>query len=141
MKLLEVNGLSFGYSKDSPIFSDVSFTLEDSEFVCVLGPNGVGKSTLIKCLNGILKPSKGSIRILDRDLSEYDLKEMAKTVGYVPVMSNDFNIMTVLDTVLIGRYAHQKWRTGSTDLKIAHKALEAMEIDDLAMHNFNELSA
>ena len=78
---------------------------------------------------------------MGRNVEEYDLKELAKIMSYVPVMSKDFNVLTVLDTVLIGRYAHQKWKTTSEDLDIAYKALEAMEIDHLAMRNFNELSA
>ena len=92
-------------------------------------------------MNGLIKPTSGSVKVMGRNVEEYDLKELAKIMSYVPVMSKDFNVLTVLDTVLIGRYAHQKWKTTSEDLDIAYKALEAMEIDHLAMRNFNELSA
>ena len=141
MSIIEVEDLSFGYESDRKVLDGISFTIDDPSFVCIVGPNGVGKSTLIRCMNGLIKPTSGSVKVMGRNVEEYDLKELAKIMSYVPVMSKDFNVLTVLDTVLIGRYAHQKWKTTSEDLDIAYKALEAMEIDHLAMRNFNELSA
>ncbi len=115
--------------------------IDEPGYVCVIGPNGVGKSTLIRVITGLIKPSSGRICIKGRDLSEYSRKEQARVIGYVPVMTSDFNIMSVLDTVLIGRYARQKWRTTQGDIDVAYKALQAMEIDSLANKRFNELSA
>ena len=139
MSIIEVEDLSFGYESDRKVLDGISFTIDDPSFVCIVGPNGVGKSTLIRCMNGLIKPTSGSVKVMGRNVEEYDLKELAKIMSYVPVMSKDFNVLTVLDTVLIGRYAHQKWKTTAEDLDIAYKALEAMEIDHLAMRNFNEL--
>ena len=139
--IIEVEGVTFGYDPAEPVIRDVSFTIDEPGFVCIIGPNGVGKSTLIKCINGIIRPTEGSVRVLGRDVGDYGLKELAKVVGYVPVMTNDFNVMTVLDTVLLGRYSRQRWKTTAEDVDIAYKALEVMEIPHLAMRNFNELSA
>ncbi|MCQ2071442.1 MAG: ABC transporter ATP-binding protein, partial [archaeon] len=69
------------------------------------------------------------------------LKELAHIIGYVPVASNDYNVMTVLDTVMVGRYARQKWKADADDILVAHRALETMEVEDLSMRYFNELSA
>lgn len=140
MSIIEVENLQFGYDEHQ-VLHDISFSIDEPSFVCIVGPNGVGKSTLIRCLNGLITPSEGVVRVMDRDIQEYELKDLAKVMSYVPVMSSDFNVMTVLDTVLIGRYAHQRWKTTPEDIRIAYKALEAMEIEDLAMRNFNELSA
>ena len=139
--VLKVQNLSFQYRNGNSVLHDISFTLDKPGLTCIVGPNGVGKSTLIKCIDGILKPTTGNVEVMGKDVSEYKLKELAKIVGYVPVMSSSYNVMTVLETVIIGRYARQKWRTTQEDIEIAHSALEAMEIDDLAMRNFNELSA
>lgn len=139
--VLKVENLSFQYRNGNHVLHDISFTLDEPGLTCIVGPNGVGKSTLIKCVNGLLKPTSGKVEVMGRDVSEYKLKELAKIVGYVPVLSATYNVMTVLDAVIIGRYARQKWRTTPEDIEIAHSALEAMEIDDLAMRNFNELSA
>ncbi len=139
--IIEVSDLDFGYTEDKPIISGVSFVIDEPKFVCIIGPNGVGKSTLIKCINGILKPTKGNVYIYGKDVKDYSLKELAQIVGYVPVVSNDYNVMTVLDTVMVGRYAHQKWKAEDKDILISHRALEAMEVEDLSMQYFNELSA
>ncbi|MCQ2085635.1 MAG: ABC transporter ATP-binding protein [archaeon] len=140
MAIIRLENMCCGYGSRT-ILHDISFTVEKPEYICVVGPNGVGKSTLIRTLNGLLKPSSGIIELNDRPLASYTQKEVAKIVGYVPVLNSDFNIMTVLETVLIGRYSHQRWRTTQGDLDIAYKALQAMEIEDLAQCMFNELSA
>lgn len=141
MTTIEVKNLSFCYDSGKEVLHDISFTLDQPEFVCIVGPNGVGKSTLIRCMNGLIKPTSGEVLIDGIDVREYKLKDLAKIVSYVPVTSGDFNVLTVLDTVLIGRYAHQKWKTTPEDIDMAHLALESMELDHLAMRNFNELSA
>lgn len=138
---IEVRDLAFGYDDGRPVLQDIAFALDKPELVCIVGPNGVGKSTLIRCMNGLIEPTCGLVSIDGRNVRDYPLKDLAKIVSYVPVMSRDFNVLTVLDTVLIGRYARQKWKTRAEDLEIAHMALDAMEIDHLSMRNFNELSA
>lgn len=141
MVIIEVKNLGFGYDDRNPVLQDISFILDKPELVCIVGPNGVGKSTLVRCINGLIEPTSGGVYINGRNVRDYPLKELAKIMSYVPVMSGDFNVLTVLETVLVGRYARQRWKTKSEDLEIAHMALDAMEIDHLAMRNFNELSA
>lgn len=140
MSIVRLDKMCCGYGSRT-ILHDISFSIDKPEYICVVGPNGVGKSTLIRTLNGLIKPSSGTVELNGRPLSDYSQKEVAKIVGYVPVLNSDFNVMTVLETVLIGRYAHQKWKTTQADLDISYKALQAMEIEDLANHRFNELSA
>lgn len=96
---------------------------------------------MIKAIGGLIKPLSGHIEIEGRDVSEYSLRELSKVIGYVPVMSVEFNVLPVLDTVLIGRYSRQKWRTTQGDIDLAIKYLKAMEIEGLTDKNFNELSA
>lgn len=139
--IIEVNDITCGYGNDEVVLSNISFTIDKPGFVCIVGPNGVGKSTLIRCINGLIQPMQGFVKVMGKDVREYTLKDMAKVVGYVPAVTGTFNVMTVLDTVLVGRYAHQKWKTSSKDIQIAHKALRAMDIENLSMRNFNELSA
>ena len=59
--MLKVNHLSFSYSKNNNVIDDVSFSLKEGQINVLLGPNGIGKSTILKCLNGILKPKEGEI--------------------------------------------------------------------------------
>lgn len=141
MSIISLKNVSCGYGEGKTILHDISFDIDQPEYICIVGPNGVGKSTLIKVVDGLIKPTSGSITVMDKDVRDYSLKELSKVIGYVPVISADFNILSVLDTVLIGRYSRQKWRTTDKDLMIATKALNAMEVADLAERNFNELSA
>ena len=66
--MLKVNHLSFSYSKNNNVIDDVSFSLKEGQINVLLGPNGIGKSTILKCLNGILKPKEGEIEILDKNI-------------------------------------------------------------------------
>lgn len=108
---------------------------------CIIGPNGVGKSTLIKCINKILRPTSGKVLIDNVDVKEYSMQDLACFMGYVPISSNDCFSMTVVDTVLMGRYGKNKWRTTREDILATNRTLKLFQLDCLAMRGFNELSA
>lgn len=135
------DSVSFGYNSRALILDGISFEFQDGKFYAVLGPNGVGKSTFIRCINRILKPKEGSILIDGKDVSDIPLKELAKTVGYVPYSAGDSFPLTVVDTVLMGR--HPRSRLGSLvkDLEKVHEVLDQLEISDLALREFSSLSA
>lgn len=93
--LIEIRNLTFGYDK-MPILEDVSMDVGERDFVLIIGPNGGGKTTLLKIILGIIKPWKGTIRFR---------RDLAGQIGYVPQFMNfnrDFPI-NVFDTVLLGR--------------------------------------
>ena len=137
---LKINDVAFSYSS-TPVLKDITVDLTGPKFVSIMGPNGVGKSTLIHCINKILTPTAGTVTIDDTNVSEITLKEMAKIVGYVPYSSNDTFPLTVVDTVLMGRHPYSKWNTLDKDLDIVYAALDRLGITNLAMRPFNELSA
>lgn len=137
---IDVEGVSFSYGS-TPVLDDIVLQIEGAQVVSVLGPNGVGKSTLINCMNKILSPTKGTVLLDDKDVSEYSLKDVAKRIGYVPYSSSDTFPLTVVDTVLMGRHPHAGWRTTDEDLEAVYQVLELLGIQDLAMRYFNELSA
>lgn len=137
-----INGIKFAYgSVDDAVLNGITLDICGPQVVSILGPNGVGKSTLIHCINKILSPTVGTIFYDGKDVSEYTLKDMAKHIGYVPYSSSDTFPLTVVDTVLLGRHPHAKWRTTDEDLEIVYDTLEKLGIQDLAMRYFNELSA
>ena len=137
---IRMDNVTFGYSSD-PVLDGITLSLDGPKLIAVLGPNGVGKSTLIKCINRILSPKVGVVTIDGRDVKDYTLKEMARTVGYVPYSSSDSFPLSVVDTVLMGRHPHQRWGATDTDLAKVHEVLKKLEIEDLALRSFDELSA
>jgi len=137
---LEVKELEFGYG-DTAILKGITFEAEGPTFVSIIGPNGVGKSTLIHCINRILTPGSGCVLVDGMDVADMSQKERAKLMGYVPYSSATSFPMSVADTVMLGRYPHSGNRRTENDLRIVHSTLKLMGIEDLALRSFNELSA
>lgn len=135
-----LKGMKFSYSSVS-VLNDICLNISGPQMVSILGPNGVGKSTLIHCINKILTPTGGTVLLDNKDVNEYSLKDMAKKVGYVPYASSDTFPLTVVDTVLLGRHPHANWKTSDEDLQIVYDTLKKLDIEDLAVRYFNELSA
>lgn len=136
---IEVNNIKFGYTSNN-ILDNVSFSIEKSQIVSIVGPNGTGKSTLIKCIDGLLNPSKGSIYLDGNNINKMHRNDIAKELGYVPQSSSDIFDITVLDMVLLGRRAHINWRSKNKDKLIALDALKSLGVENLAMKSFNKLS-
>ena len=135
-----INDLVFGY-RSFPILKGVNVVFDKSELVSIIGPNGVGKSTLIHCMNKILTPNDNSVIIDGRDVKTITVKEMAKVMGYVPYTTTNTFPISVIDAVMMGRHPHSKYGSLDTDLRISYDILEKLGIEDLAMRPINELSA
>ena len=138
---IRIENVSFGYG-DLPVLHDVNLVIDRPGLVCIVGPNGVGKSTLIKCMNKLLKPTSGRITVDGTDIRDIPLKDLSRVMGYVPVTTSDSFSMTVLDTVMIGRYPYQSLgRVSDLDMAIVKRTLNMMGIRHLSMRSFDELSA
>ncbi len=137
---IRIKNVEFSYSS-VPVLSDISLDINGPCFVSILGPNGVGKSTLIHCINKILQPSSGAVFIDGKDVKDISIKDLAKDVGYVPYSANDSFPLSVVDTVMMGRHPHARWNTLDRDLDIVYDTLRMLGISHLAMRQFNELSA
>ncbi len=139
---LTLNGIDFAYGKEKLTLNNITLDIKNPQLISIIGPNGVGKSTLIHCMNRVLSPVKGTVIIDDLDISTIKIKDLARKVGYVPQAANDTFPLTVVDTILMGRNPHNKWRGDhKKDMEIVKKVLEMMDIVPLAMRPFNELSA
>ncbi len=141
---LDVDDLTFYYNQKKspvPVLKDVSIDFRGAQLISILGPNGVGKSTFIHCLNRILEPTQGAVTVNDVPIAGIPLKEMARLTGYVPYSSSDSFPLTVTDTILMGRHPHSKIGSLDDDLEAVEDALKLIGIEDLADRFFNELSA
>jgi iron complex transport system ATP-binding protein len=81
--ILSVNKLEFLYH-NRKILHEIAFSIEEGEIVAILGPNGVGKTTLLKCINRILRPKGGTVHLDGNNLFDLGTMEIARLVGYVP---------------------------------------------------------
>ena len=136
MKAVEVKNLYFRYEKEW-ILKDINFTLKDKEFMAIIGPNGGGKTTLLKLLLGFLTPTKGKIKIYGKTPKENTL-----LIGYVPQYTNfalDLPI-TVFDIVLQGRLKKGKFFYNDLDKEKAKEVLNTLNIYDLKDKKIKNLS-
>jgi iron complex transport system ATP-binding protein len=141
--VIEARGLSFAYPRgERPVLRDVSVTLGRGAIVGLLGPNGCGKTTLLKLLSGMLTPQGGQVALGGRPLSALTRREIARRVAVVPQETHATFDFTVLDMVLMGRYPHLGpfELEGPADLEIARGALEATGTAHLAERPFGSLS-
>lgn len=136
--ILDVDGVAFTY-RSAPVIRDVTFNLRPNQILAILGPNGVGKTTLLKCMNAILRPKTGSILVEDLDLLTADRMEIARRMGYVPQRS-EAGRMTAFDAILLGRRPHIQWNVSESDLQIVEAAIRMLRLEDLSLRYINEMS-
>lgn len=98
---IDVRTLSFSYG-NTPILKDVSFTADCGEVIAILGPNGVGKSTLFRCLLGFLKADSGDLLVSGKPIASYSHRDLAREIAYIPQSYSPAFNYTVYDTVLMG---------------------------------------
>lgn len=142
MKVLEVNNLSFAYSKTHPVFHDVNFSLEAGEVFTILGPNGVGKSTLLHCLVGLLTPNEGTVIVDGKELGAVKRKTLAQQVAYVPQEYHVNSNLTVLDYLLTGRAPYLSFlqTPHQKDVQLAETYLQRFHLSPFRDHSFISLS-
>jgi iron complex transport system ATP-binding protein len=139
--LLTTTSLAYGHPKRT-LGRDVSLELNPGEVVCVLGPNGGGKTTLFRTLLGLIPPHGGSIALGGADINALAPAERARRMAYVPQAGNSYFAFTVRDVVLMGRTAHLGLfaAAGEKDFAAADAALAEMRITHLADKAFTQIS-
>ena len=142
MVKLECRGVSFSYG-ERRILDSVSFDVRKGEFLSVLGPNGVGKSTLFRCILGRLTDFSGEILSEGADVRTLSRKEAARRIAYIPQIHQPTFEYSVLDTVLMGttrQLSSPFSQPKKEQIDIAMAALERLNIAKLADRSFAQLS-
>lgn len=139
---MKVVDLYFSYPTGREVIKGVSFKVNSGDIFCILGPNGCGKTTLLKCLCGILKPTKGLIFLDDVEVKPMSRAEYTKIVAYLPQEHRSFLPYRVLDFVVMGRAPHLDiFSTPSDkDYRIAEEALKEVDAYHLKDRPYVELS-
>ncbi len=139
---LRVSGLTSGYEKGPDIVHDISFELEPGSFMCILGENGCGKTTLLKAILALLPARRGSVTIGKTNLHTLNEKQRAKHLAYIPQAHRTPFPFTAGDVVRMGRTAyHQRFsRETEIDRTIANACLRQMQIEHLDEWPYTKLS-
>jgi iron complex transport system ATP-binding protein len=136
--ILEVAGLTFRYNSH-PVLDGIDFSVAPGEILAVLGPNGVGKTTLLKCINAIHRPSAGAVYVDGKAVLKLQPVKVARKVGYV-AQRNEPSRVTAFDAVLMGRRPHVRWRVSRDDLETVNAALRQVGLTDLSMRYVDRMS-
>jgi iron complex transport system ATP-binding protein len=106
MNILDFDKVSFSYEKDKSFIRDLSLSVENREFIGLLGANGSGKSTILKLASGILKSIHGRVNLWGRDLDSYGNRDRAKRLSYLPQFLDISIPFTVNEFVSMGQYPY-----------------------------------
>ncbi|HJJ36699.1 MAG TPA: ABC transporter ATP-binding protein [Methanocorpusculum sp.] len=140
---LSLDAVTYRYSKKNPeILHGISFDAQKGDLIAVLGPNGVGKSTMFKCLLGFFKNYGGTIKLEGTDIRTLTHKAIAKKIAYIPQSTYPTFNYEVLDVVLMGMTSQLSLLAAPKEehIKKAHEALESLGIGHLARAGYGEIS-
>lgn len=139
--LIETHALAYGHPGRT-LGHDINLAVNAGEVLCVLGPNGGGKTTLFRTLLGLLPAHAGSITLRGKRLHDCTPPERARVMAYVPQAGNAYFAFTVLEVVLMGRTAHLGLfaHPGAKDIAAANAAIAELNITHLAEKSFTQIS-
>ena len=142
---IELRNLSIGYHTKhgiKTVATSISGTIKSGELTCLLGANGVGKSTLLKTLSSFQPKTDGEILLQGRELTQYSDKQLSRLIGVVLTEKPDVRNMTVRELVSLGRSPYTGfWGTYSKDdLQVVDEAIAMVGIEALSKRMVHTLS-
>ncbi|MBU2511618.1 ABC transporter ATP-binding protein [bacterium] len=142
VNLLEIREACFSYNKKQLIFNNITFSIKPGEIFCILGPNGTGKSTLLRCLGGLLALQGGSIVMQGQSINDIGKNELGKKIGFIPQGHQPAFPYSVREFVLMGRapYIPIYGQPGKKDHRISEQAIRSIGISHLMDKPYTEIS-
>lgn len=129
---------------DRPLLSGIEAEIATGEFLAILGPNGVGKTTLLRAVAGLHRPQRGTIEVGGSSIAALAALERALRVAFVTSDDVLFDALRVGDVIAIGRYPHHRWwqwRQSAQDDEAVESALEAVHMTPFRERLFSTLSS
>lgn len=136
--ILNVDGMSFSYG-DTEIIDDMGLFADKGDMVSILGPNGVGKTTFLKCINRICRPACGITEIDGEDIESVSRNDLAKKIGYVP-QSAEIGPARVFDSVLLGRKPYIGYSVSDADIQLTGKVIDLLGLSKLSEKRMDQIS-
>jgi iron complex transport system ATP-binding protein len=139
---IEIKDAAFYYRKGSTVFEGLNFSAQSAGVFCLLGPNGCGKTTLLKCLAGLVRLRSGEILLHGQSIGSLKQNAIASIIGYIPQEHAYSFAYSVFDMVLMGRAPHLGMFSSPSkeDFKIAGECLDRVGIEHLRDKRFTEIS-
>jgi len=140
--VINLSQLSVGYSLSHPVISDINLELRSGQLACLIGENGIGKSTLLKTLTGFLPKLKGSLLLGNRDIESFSQRELARQVSIVLTQKPDVQNLTIEEIIGLGRSPYTGFfgRLRAEDRKVVDDAIATMGIEKLRERMIHTLS-
>ena len=140
--IISLSQLSVGYTLSHPVISDINLELRSGQLACLIGENGIGKSTLLKTLTGFLPKLKGSLLLGDRDIESFSQRELARQVSIVLTQKPDVQNLTIEEIIGLGRSPYTGFfgRLRAEDRKVVDDAIATMGIEKLRGRMIQTLS-
>ena len=140
--IISLSQLSVGYTLSHPVISDINLELRSGQLACLIGENGIGKSTLLKTLTGFLRKLKGSLLLDNRDIESFSQRELARQVSIVLTQKPDVQNLTIEEIIGLGRSPYTGFfgRLRAEDRKVVDDAIATMGIEKLRGRMIQTLS-
>ncbi|HDR73385.1 MAG TPA: ABC transporter ATP-binding protein [Methanoculleus sp.] len=136
---LTVEDLCFSYGTRR-VLDGISFASEPGTVTGIVGSNGCGKTTLLRCIDRLLVPSSGRVCIGDRDMASLSRREIAKAIAYVPQTAATRSALTVYEILLLGRRPYLNWSVTAADEEEVARAMACFGVGEFAFRHLHELS-
>jgi len=144
-KILNASGLSIGYkskNRQNPIAENLNLTLETGKLIALVGSNGIGKSTLLRTLTGILQPLYGKVTLNEKDIFSYEPQHLAQNLSLVLTEKLPPSNLTIFELIALGRQPYTNWlgKLSAEDLEKVHWAIGLTQIGHLIEKRHYEIS-
>ena len=138
---ISVSKLSFSYSKENSLLEDVSFDIDNGGIYAIFGPNGCGKTTLLKCLLNLLK-YQGTVALFNKDIRSISHKELAESIAFVPQFINLPTNFYVRDYIILGLATSLKFYQSPSkdDYKAVDEVSQKLGLMEIVNKKMDELS-
>lgn len=138
--MIEVKDLRFRYnSKLRDVLKGISFESEENTVISILGPNGTGKTTFLKCLSGVNRPTSGSVTVDGTDIAKISPRDLSKKIAFVP-QSVPVSKLSVFDSVMLGRRPYFDLSPSKSDIDMVSEVIDRMELTHISLKYVDEIS-